>query len=120
MKKRSVGVTLTGVLFLLFGVGILVGVADKNKFLYLTAILNIICGLGLICLMDWLRKFTIFYMSFLIVMNIVLYSSFFETNLAHFSSYSRRTVHLFTLARPLFEGAVIIFLTRSKIKQQFK
>ena len=111
-KKRSVGVIIAGIILILFSLFCLIPALvfySGNWPRLLSYILWLISGIGLLFFKEWARILSLFPMGYLLLMDIIF-----------FKALIIRKALLMEL--PLIATIVffIIYLTRPKVKEQFK
>ncbi|MFA5145371.1 MAG: hypothetical protein WC723_05155 [Candidatus Omnitrophota bacterium] len=123
-KKRPVGIIILGSFWLLIGVyyGIvnIIGKRLHHFDLVVLPILYLGIGAGILMLKKWARWITLFAMVLLMLSGVLLFNRWLEVIRSLPNSGYRIIAILLFLARFALAGGVIFYLTRVKVKQQFK
>lgn len=141
-KKRSIGVTIFGILFIIGGFnGILKGISfvripSGSFYAGLTELvfagLSLACGYGVLLLREWGRRLTLFYTILSFLFYIIWWLTFGKEVAAKIMEQralrgiSGPEVSWIPLASILlffsllYAGAVVFFFTHPKVKEQFK
>jgi hypothetical protein len=120
--KRSLGVTIFGILFFIFAVIMflqLPALSFNGKVgAFIAIILNMTCGVGVLFLFNWARKLVIYFMALGIILGLFLYSNSIAHLLKTMPAPSLAMAHLITILRLALEAFIIYYFTRPKVKEQ--
>lgn len=135
-KKRSVGVTLLAICFILVGVISIPGaylsywimgledvetgyVTFRMTLAFLNIILSFCCGIGILILREWARKLTLFYVFFGFISYLTSMPAQIKI-LKSFGAHSIMYLLPFLILVLAIYVAILFFFTRPKVKDQFK
>jgi hypothetical protein len=123
-KKRPAGVIILGSFWLLIGVYYgMVNIIEERLHhfdLVLLPILYFAIGVGILMLKKWARWITLFTMVLLMLSGVLLFHRWLELIRSLSNSGYRIIATILFLTRFALSGGVIFYLTRIKVKQQFK
>ncbi len=130
-KKRSKGVTIFAILFLIWAVWELIYfISYQNKTPFISSMFSIeillsaITGIGALLLLEWTRKIIIIYALASIAIAILFYDSLLKLfgGRVTTTDIEVKTLasHMTVIARILWRMFIIYFFARPKIKEQFK
>jgi hypothetical protein len=122
-KRRSIGVTVLGVLFLVLAV---MDIRKLSEFSPLGTIglrigiaLDLICGIGILFLLEWSRKLVIYSMLLCIIFALISYNYDIARLMKAVPSLLIVMAHFIIIFGLIFKVFIIYFFTRPGVKEQF-
>lgn len=127
-KKRSIGVTLFGILFIIGGLhGTIRGLNMKDWFTFyslISSIFLLILGVNILRLKEWARKGIIYYLVITTLLGIFLLPAIFKRQIKltdiPLAQSDISFIAIFSVAMWTIVAIIeIFFFTRPKVKEQF-